>query len=191
MKLFSLSSSTLIVVALALVMSRQGANGALRGGATDANDENRILQENGPVFHLTPLHFEGCIQTQGKATTSSAILATEDTPFCTTFSLDNDGLIHASETNLCLQAGHGRTLQDGSKLRLYPCDRMDMFQRFAWTGRDGKLKLKTLKYDDLCLTFRGDNADINDPIIFKYCHSMPSTHIQWQGKSISGVTVGI
>lgn len=190
MKLFSLSSSALLVVALALVMSRQCALGALQG-ATNANDKSRVLQENGAEFHLTPLHYGGCIQTQGKATTSSAILASEETPFCTTFSLDNDGLIHASESNLCLQAGHGRVLEDRSKLRLYPCDRMNMFQRFAWTGRDGKLKLKTWKYDDLCLTFRGDNADINDPIIFKYCHSIPSTHVQWQGKSLSGVTVGL
>lgn len=190
MKLCSLSKSALLALAVvALIASSQGASGALRGADTNDN-EHRSLQESGSNFHLTPLHYEGCIQAQGKAMASRAILATE-TPFCTSFTLDNDGLIHASGSNLCLQAGHGRMMQDGSKLRLYPCDRMSMFQRFAWTGRDGKLKLKTLKYDDLCLTFRGDNADINDPIIFKKCMSIPSTHIQWQGKKISEITVGL
>lgn len=162
----------------------------LRGIRAERNLEERgvwikrILQEKDQIVHFTPSHFDGCIQAQGKSNSSDAIL-TVDTPFCTKFTVDNDGLIHASDSNLCLQAGHGKVLQDGSKMRLYPCDRKNLFQKFAWTGSDGRLKLKSLRHDDLCVTFRGDRADYSDPIIFKKCHAIPSTHTQWKATPIA------
>jgi hypothetical protein len=50
-------------------------------------------------------------------------------------------------------------LEDGSKLRLYPCNRFSIFQKFAWSGTEGRLKLKVLSHDDLCVTYRaGSNS---------------------------------
>jgi len=179
---FCLSTPVLIVAFVVALMSQGGE--ALRGA-------KRNLEEKDPDFHFTPAHFNGCIQAQGKGLGSDAILGT-DAPFCTRFSVDNDGLIRAAESNLCLQGSHGRLLQDGSKMRLYPCDRSNVFQKFAWTGTDGPLKLKSLRYDDLCVTFRGDSADIGvDPIIFKKCHSIPSTHTKWKATTISDTTLAL
>ena len=166
--------STLILVGF-VALIRQAGGEALRGAA-----QERSLVENGQFVNFTPVHFDGCIQARGKAESSDVFLGTGD-PFCTQLSVDNDGLIRASGGDLCLQAGHGEVLQDGSKMRLYPCDKRNEFQRFSWTGADGRLKLRSLRYDDLCSTFRGDKPDLGvDPIIFKKCHSVPSTHIKWK-----------
>jgi hypothetical protein len=181
MKLFL---STQVLVAFVALMSQAGGE-ALRGA-----EKERNLEEKGQFVNFTPVHFGGCIQVRGKADNSDVILGTGN-PFCTQLSVENDGLIRASGGDLCLQAGHGKMLQDGSKMRLYPCDTRNEFQRFSWDGRDGRLKLRSLRYDDLCSTFRGDKPDVgNDPIIFKKCHSVPSTHIQWK-ETTSETTVTI
>lgn len=178
-----LLSAPVLVVFAALL--NQAGGEALRGPAKDRN-----LASNHQAVIFAPVQFGGCIQARGKAESSDVILGTGD-PFCTHFLVDNDGLIHASgDADLCLQAGHGNgVLEDGSKMRLYPCDRRNEFQKFAWTGTDGRLKLRSLRYDDLCSTFRGDKPDFGvDPIIFKKCHSIPSTHIKWK-ETVSETTV--
>lgn len=171
--------STFVLIGLVIALAMSQGTEALRGAKH--NQEKQATE-----FHLAPANFEGCIQAKGKGMNSEVILGT-DAPFCTKLTIDNDGLIHAADTNLCLQAGHGHILNDGSKLRLYNCNRFSIFQKFAWSGTpEGRLKLKVISHDDLCVTFQGIKADIGqDPIIFKKCSAVLATQLKWKEVAIT------
>lgn len=132
-----------------------------------------IFSEFGPNF---------CMVTSGVGEGSHVKLG--DYQDCTFFSIANDGLFHfpKGRADLCLQAGYGNTLEDGSKMRVFPCDSTNEFQQFSWNefGTANPIKLRSTKYKSLCATNRGTHADKGDPIIFKVCDTLhPKSRMNW------------
>ena len=86
--------------------------------------------------------------------------------------LDTDFLYHTKlNDSMCMQAGRGGTPVHGTKLRIFPCDKNNTLQLFEGPLSQtflGAIRLKN--YPNLCVDWRGVNADINqDPIIIKDC----------------------
>lgn len=113
---------------------------------------------------------------------SKVILGEEDAD-CVRFTFNPSGGFLVLEQDdfdydLCLQAGHGGALEDGSKMRLYRCDGND-FQKFTWENVEPLLVSGSLKPEsnpDLCVVYRGVTANIGvDPIIFKECDRLDDT----------------
>ena len=99
---------------------------------------------------------------------------------------DSEGLMRLQGTNLCLQASHGppARFQNGSKLRVYPCNKTEQLQQFQWTDDSTlhPLKLLSEPYSDYCVTNRGVEASDGDPIIVKRCSEIsPVERRYWWG----------
>ena len=157
------------MLAYALIVSN-GVNGWELRGAVSKEDRN--LQYVVQIYSGR----DGCIQAKGEGVNSEVILAAS----CTSFRVDENGLIRSFKEggDLCLQAGRGTVLQDGSKMRRFPCNSTNALQQFSWALQNGPLKLKSRT--DLCAVFRGVNADIGtDPIIFKNCSGIAQDRLDW------------
>lgn len=174
-------SSSIVVFASSLFTS-EGLE--LRRASSDRNlqtDEEKFLD---PIILWANPDVNACMLAKGVSRRSDVILSGDE---CTNFYVDdnygNAMLVRAfgDDGDLCLQAGHGKSLRDGSKMRLYPCDENNIFQRFAadLALEPGPLRLVSDQYDDLCVTHRGVNANLGkDPIIFKKC-DLPDSRILW------------
>lgn len=89
--------------------------------------------------------------------------------------LDTDYLYHTKlNDGMCMQAGRGGTPIQGTKLRLFPCDKNNNLQRFEGPISEnyvGGIRLKD--FPKLCVSWRGVNTNINqDPIIVKNCENV-------------------
>lgn len=85
----------------------------------------------------------------------------------------------------CIQATHSGVVVDGSKLRLYPCNRGNVLQHFVWNEGDPEtstknVPLKPITNQNLCVVNRGiyDNFNV-DPIILKPCDSPSHVGAGW------------
>ena len=89
------------------------------------------------------------------------------------WSLDDLGRFHSKvDPTVCMQAGRGQSVQDGSMMRIYLCSN-SRFQQFdsATFGLDGPIKL--VSEPSLCVVSRGVHRNINvDPIILKRCDGL-------------------
>jgi len=74
------------------------------------------------------------------------------------------------DDNFCLKATHSGVLKDGAKLRLYPCTVNYITPLQLFRFEDGYIKPKADQ--DLCVVYRGNHLDENDPIIFKNCDTV-------------------
>ena len=173
----------------ALIMSN-GVNGSKLRGA-NSKDDRALLDAQDYIVQIMAGD-GGCIQAKGEAGDSHVILAEWEA--CTSFRIDENGLIRSFREggDLCLQAGHGEPpgkiildpvdseLQDGSKMRFYPCDSSNELQQFSWEDEIGHLKLKSRP--ELCAVYRGVIAHIGeDPIIFKTCNKIEKNRLDWFG----------
>ena len=89
--------------------------------------------------------------------------------------LDKDGLYHTElDNDFCMQAGRGGgNIQQGTKMRLFQCDKDNKRQQFVGPQSIGTIKLKDPEYDHLCLEFRGVKPNVKvDPIILKKCDNV-------------------
>lgn len=123
-----------------------------------------------------------CMSASGKGKDSNVKL--RDSKDCTSFRISDDGLIRVEGKDLCLQAGYGKSLKDGSKMRFFPCDSSNKFQQFSWKqdGEANPIKLKSKAYGDLCVASRGVRAEKQDPIIFQDCAKLrPTKRREWFG----------
>lgn len=169
-----------------------GVNGSELRGAISKEDRTLLDADNYVVEIFSNKEASACIQAKGEAGDSHVILAAYDV--CTNFRIDENGLIRSFKAggDLCLQAGHGEPagkiildpidseLQDGSKMRFYPCDSSNELQQFSWEDESGPLKLKSRP--ELCAVYRGVKADIGrDPIIFKTCNEIAQDRLRWFG----------
>lgn len=145
----------------------------------------RLGIDNNYVIQITSqLNSNLCMVAKGEGMQSSVKLG--DFQDCTSFRVDDDGLIRAFKQggDLCLQASHGNKLENGSKMRFYPCDRSNEFQQFIWNenGNANRMKLKSSKYSDLCATSQGVNARKGDGVKMMVCDSLrPVDRQVWFG----------
>lgn len=117
----------------------------------------------------------------GEAKNSRVFLGKDCASICPP---DENGLMRIEGTSVCLQASHGKVLKDGSKMRLYPCDKNNELQQFTWIddSEPHELKLISDKYSEFCATNRGVNAVDGDPIILKVCNKLRPVERQfWWG----------
>ena len=172
--------SLAVTLAFALIVST-GVSGWELRVAVSREDRNLLDAEDYVVQILSNNGYGGCIQAKGEGIDSKIILAEWDSP-CTSFRVDENGLIHSFKEggDLCLQAGRGTVLQDGTKMRRFPCNSTNELQQFSWMEEVGPLKLKSRP--DLCAVNRGVTQDIGkDPIIFKTCNEIARDRLPWQG----------
>lgn len=170
MKLYA---ATTLLFALMALAGEEVHGQELRGGA-------RNLEENCVLQLFSQFNPGLCMAVRGKGSNSRVKLGQD----CSTFCTEDNGLLRMEDTNLCLQASHGSVLEDGSKMRLYPCDKNNEFQQFSWIddGRARPMMLKSQQYNNLCATNRGVNAVKGDPIIFKECGALsPVERQEWFG----------
>jgi len=82
------------------------------------------------------------------------------------------------DENICLQAGHSDNIVDGSKIRLYPCDRSEPRQ-VLWYVSDGQVRLQS--NPKLCMVPQGSQADMcQSTVIVKECDSISPERRSWQ-----------
>lgn len=131
-----------------------------------------------PYFMLESLNFDGCIELEdGRAENDNKLLLAP----CNSnqgWRYDSDGLFHSSvDDSKCMQAARGGSIRDGSKLRVFSCDKNDDGQVFSF-DRTGHISLQS--DPDLCVVFRGTTANVgNDPIILKECDSVEDVRLEW------------
>lgn len=101
------------------------------------------------------------------------------------WSIDEDIRFHSKvDADMCMQAGHGNSVNDGTKMRIYPCSNSE-FQKFDDSfisgGPFGPIKLES--EPGLCVVPRGVNRNIGvDPIILKECNGLEEDRaIGWEG----------
>ena len=173
-----LNLSAIVFVAFTAVTSETACGQELRGAITE-----RSLSDC-PYVQIYFAFFGGpgvCIGASGEGANSRVYLGQDCTDLCPP---DENGLMRKVGTDLCLQASHGFVVEDGSKMRLYPCDENNKFQQFSWIDDSNphRLQLKNNEYSSLCATNRGTQANIGDPIIFKVCDLLrPVERQEWWG----------
>jgi len=129
-------------------------------------------------FMLESFNFDGCIELKnGRAENDNNLILGP----CNSnqgWRYDEDGRFHSSaDDSKCMQAARGGSIRDGSKLRIYTCDRNDRGQIFDFNG-GGHIALRS--DPDLCVVFRGTNANLgDDPIILKECDAVEDARLEW------------
>ena len=119
--------------------------------------------------------------TSGQGKSSRVFLGRDCASICPP---DDNGLMRLEGTNLCLQASHGDVLEDGSKMRVYPCNKNDKLQQLTWIDDSDphELKLLSRKYEGYCATNRGVKAANGDPVLMKVCDRLRPVERQfWWG----------
>lgn len=136
------------------------------------------FEVNNPYFMLESFNYGGCIEPRdGRAENDNKLFLAP----CNSnqgWRYDSDGLFHSSvDDSKCMQVGRGGTIQDGSKLRVFTCNKNDNGQVFSFDST-GHLSLKSRP--DLCVVFRGIAANVDiDPIVVKYCDSVEDDRLEW------------
>lgn len=175
MKLYTTALVVMLAVTQLVVVHAEKE--VLRG-----TTEERKLDGDCPFAQLfSNLNLGACMVVSGGGRNSRVRLGRDCSSICPP---DEDGLMRKEGTQLCLQVSHGEVVEDGSKLRLYPCDKDDELQQFTWIDDSDphRLKLKSSKYKKYCATNRGRKAAIGDPIIFKVCDDLrPKERQTWWG----------
>jgi|Transcript_10095 hypothetical protein len=148
-------------------------------GGTDESEE----EENDYVIQIfSELDLSLCMVAKGEGSDSSVGLG--EFQECNSFRMDENGLIRAFKQggDVCFQAGHGKSVLDGSKMRFYPCDSTMDFQQFDWNDENGPIKLKSEEYKKFCFTSQGTTAEVGDGIKMKVCHLLrPVVRQEWFG----------
>ena len=84
--------------------------------------------------------------------------------------VDDEGcaLVHSAlDDTMCLRAGIGPSMEDGTRMAVVPCDEEDVLQHFCYTGE----KIHAAYDSSLCMVYRGNEANVGvDPIIMKTCN---------------------
>lgn len=99
--------------------------------------------------------------------------------------IDEDVRFHSKvNDDMCMQAGYGKSVNDGTKMRIYPCSnsRYQKFDdSFIMDGLFGPIKLES--EPNLCVVSRGVKRNIGvDPIIMKACDILEDDRaIGWEG----------
>lgn len=133
---------------------------------------------NNPFFMLESFNFGGCIELQdGKAENDNKLILGP----CNSnqgWRYDSDGLFHSSvDDSKCINGARMGTIRDGSKLRIYDCDKSEARQVFSF-DQTGRISLKN--NPNLCVVFRGTTANIDvDPILLKDCNSVENARLNW------------
>ena len=142
--------SLAVTTAFAVIISN-GVNGWELRGSVSKEDRNLVDAQDYFVQIFSDKWASACIQAKGEGTDSKVILAGWES--CTGFRVDENGLIRSFKEggDLCLQAGRGTVLQDGTKMRCFPCNSTNELQQFSWTDQGGPLKLKSRP--ELCAVY--------------------------------------
>lgn len=184
MKLVIAASTILGTLAFTVLIKNEGVHGHEQDLLRGRNDlpQDRKLQGDCPFSQLfSELNLGACIEASGEGRNSRVQLGRDCAPLCPP---DENGLMRMEGTQICLQVSHGEGAEDGSKLRLYPCDATNELQQFTWIDDSDPhpLKLVSPQYSDFCVTNRGVNARVGDPIIFKVCDDLRPVERQfWWG----------
>jgi hypothetical protein len=137
------------------------------------------FEVSNPYFMLESFNFGGCIEPEDGRAENDMKLFLAPCNSNEGWRYDSDGLFHSSiDDTKCMQAARGGSIRDGSKLRVFSCDKNEEGQVFSF-DRTGRISLQS--DPDLCVVFRGTTANIdNDPIILKECDAVEDTiRLQW------------
>ena len=90
-----------------------------------------------------------------------------------------NGLFHSTlNETMCMQAGRGGTPQKGVKMRVFPCNKDNKLQQFAYN----QLTIN-LKDTNFCVAYRGVTSNVNaDPLILKACGAVGDSWSQGKPK---------
>jgi hypothetical protein len=148
------------------------ADGVRAHDLRGAFHEHRELQGDCPFSQIFSSFNPGlCIMTSGEGKNSRVFLGQDCADICPP---DENGLMRLEGTDLCLQASHGHSLEDGSKMKVYPCNKDNELQQPTWIDDAGPHELAFLssKYSEYCATNRGVKAVGGDPVIIKVCDQL-------------------
>lgn len=132
-----------------------------------------------PYFMLESFNYGGCIELEDEKAEDDNKLILGPCNSNEGWRYDEDGLFHSSiDDSKCLQAARGGTIRDGSKLRVFSCNKNEDGQVFDFGSGGGTISLKS--DPDLCVVFRGTTASIGtDPIIMKDCDVIEEERLDW------------
>lgn len=177
MKMYATTAFAITAFAV-LIADGVGAHQDLLRGAAD----ERKLQGDCPFAQIfSSLNLGLCIMTSEQGENSRVFLGSDCASICPP---DDNGLMRLEGTNLCLQASHGDLIEDGSKMRVYPCNKDNELQRLSWIDDSDthELKLSGSNYSEYCVTNRGVEALDGDPVIIKVCDQLRPVERQfWWG----------
>ena len=155
--------------------------------AVASREEHRRLQ--GEYVLIKSSNYDGCIELRGGVATDDSVLILGPCTPEQAWRYDEDGRFHAfTDDSKCMQAARGGTIEDGSKMRVFPCDTTRADQVFEWdAGESAPIQLGIRP--DLCGVFRGVNAMIDqDNIILKECDSINPDRLPWKAVPVSPPT---
>jgi len=132
-----------------------------------------------PYFMLESFNYGGCIELEDGEAENDNKLKLGPCNSNQGWRYDANGLFHSSfDDSKCMQVARGGTIRDGSKVRVFSCDKNEDGQVFDFNDGGGHISLKSRP--NLCVVFRGVTANINkDPIIVKDCDAVKEERLEW------------
>lgn len=133
------------------------------------------VEVSNPYFMLESFNFGGCIEPKDGRAENDMKLFLAPCNSNQGWRYDSDGLFHSRiDDSKCMQAAHGGSIRDGSKLCAFACDKNEQGGQVFSFDRTSRISLQS--DPDLCIIFHGTTANINnDPIILKECDVVEDT----------------
>jgi hypothetical protein len=87
--------------------------------------------------------------------------------------MDSRGMFHSEQDdNQCMQAGRSGNPRDGTKLRMYKCNKSKKHQKFKYLDDDVGSSIRPKVDESLCVVYHGEHADYGDEIILRKCNKV-------------------